>query len=52
MTPAQRAKAKKDSKIGAGPRIVTQETVERLERSGAPKHLIESARRAIRTNPI
>jgi hypothetical protein len=51
MTPEQRAKAKRDSKIGAGPRIVTQATVERLQRSGAPKHLVESAQRAMRTNP-
>ena len=51
MMPEQQAKARQASKVGAGPRIVTQSTVDRLKRSNAPKQLIESAQRAIRSNP-
>lgn len=53
MTPEQRVKAaQKASRTGAGPRIVTQTTVDRLKQSSAPKHLIESAQRAMRSNPV
>lgn len=51
MTPQERAEAKERSLQGAGPRIVTVETLDRLVREEAPKHLIKAAQRAIKTNP-
>jgi hypothetical protein len=51
MTPQERAKAQERSLQGTGPRIVTIETLHRLEREEAPKHLIKAAQRAIETNP-
>lgn len=44
-------KAREKSQSGSGPRIVTKDTLSRLEESGAPKHLIKAARKALETNP-
>lgn len=52
MTPREKAQAEERSRKGSGPGIVTKETLSRLERSGAPKHLIKAAHRAMKTNPI
>jgi hypothetical protein len=51
MSPKENAEAQEKSLNGSGPRIVTEETVRRLEQSGAPKHLVKAARRALATNP-
>lgn len=52
MTPREQAEARERSLHGTGPRIVTVETLQRLEREEAPKHLIKAAQRAIKTNPV
>jgi hypothetical protein len=52
MTPKDKARAEERSRKGSGPGIVTQETLNRLEQLGAPKHLIKAAHRAIKTNPV
>lgn len=51
MTPREKVEAQERSLQGAGPRIVTADTLRRLEREEAPKHLIKAAQRAIKTNP-
>jgi hypothetical protein len=43
--------AQEKSQSGSGPRIVTPETVNLLKASGAPKHLIKAAQKALETNP-
>ena len=52
MRAKDKGDAKERSRRGSGPAIVTQETLDRLERIGAPKHLIKAAQRAIKTNPV
>jgi hypothetical protein len=52
MTSKDKAEAIERSRKGSGPGIVTQETLKRLERVGAPKHLLKAAQRAIKTNPV
>jgi hypothetical protein len=52
MTPKEKAKAEERSLNGSGPRIVTADTLQRLEREEAPEHLIRAARWAIKTNPV
>ncbi len=52
MTAKDKATAIERSRKGSGSAIVTQETLGRLERIGAPKHLIKAAQRAIKTNPV
>jgi len=44
-------RAQEKSQSGSGPRIVTKETVSLLRASGAPKHLIKAAQKALETNP-
>lgn len=44
-------KAREKSQSGSGPRIVTKETVSLLKESGAPKHLMKAAQKALETNP-
>jgi hypothetical protein len=39
------------SRSGSGPRIVRKETISLLKASGAPKHLIKAAQKALETNP-
>jgi len=51
MTPQEKAEAQRRSIQGSGPRIVTADTLRRLEREDAPRHLIKAAKRAIKTNP-
>jgi hypothetical protein len=52
MTSAQKAKIREKSLEGSGPRIVTKETLRQLRQAHAPKHIIEAAERAIKTNPL
>jgi hypothetical protein len=52
MTSAQKAQIQEKSLEGSGPRIVTKETLRQLKRNRAPKHLIEAAEKAIRSNPV
>jgi hypothetical protein len=52
MTEQQRAEARRKSAEGRGPRIVTEESVKKLEESYAPKSVIKAARRALATNPV
>jgi hypothetical protein len=43
--------AQAKSQSGSGPRIVRTETISFLKASGAPKHLIKAAQKALETNP-
>jgi hypothetical protein len=52
MTRAEIAEAKRRSREGSGPHIITRAGIEHLQRTGASRELLATAERGYEMNPI